>query len=231
MKIASVALLATFAAAAQGFSVTMSSIGYLDKLAGGSVQLSSFGSSSGYAPAPSPMPYSAPSSYGAPAPAPASSSYTSAFANAPGNKDLDYLKTLAGGNSMKGGRNYAGVASSFRALASGNLYLDALKGQTMAPASYSTNNGYSAPQSYGAAAPSPMPYSAPSSYSAPAPSSSYGSSAPAPAFGGYLDNLNGAVSSSYSTMQNSFASATNYNGVNPKPKSAQSAFGGYLQNL
>lgn len=208
MKISTIAIIALFAANAQGFSVTMmSSLGYLDKLNGASW------SSPSWTPAPSPMPYSAPSysapSYGSPTPAPAPATYRSIHADAPANSDLNYLKTLGGGATMKSGRNYSGVSSYFRQTRSGSSYLDALKDAVMAPASYSA-------PSYSAPTPS---YAAPTPSYDPTPSYSYGSSsAPAPANGSYLDNLGGS---------SSFGSSS----YGSKPSSGRGAFGSYLDSL
>lgn len=182
MKIFVITTFAAMVSNVMGFSVTMSSIGYLDNLSSGSISIPSYGNSAAPSPmpygAPSPMPYGAPSpmSYSAPAPAPAP--YRSPFADQPANSDLDYLKTLSGGGSMKSGRNFSGVSSYFRPV-QGITYIETLKDKVMAPPSYSVGG-------------------------APAPVSSYsygGSSTPAPApapsrpsrglagFGSYLDNL------------------------------------------
>jgi hypothetical protein len=266
MKFTATAIVAFLAASANGFSVSMSSIGYLDNLSKGS-GLSSFSSYSAPAPAPAsyaPTPSYAPApasySYGsAPAPAPASS-YQSSFANLPVNKDVDYMKSLNTGSAMKSGSNYSGLSQTYRTSQgfAQATYLDALTG--------TSSGGYSSPQGWGtpaAPAPAPMPYSAPS-YSAPAPASysygspapapasySYGSPAPAPASysygspapapmssdnGSYLSNLGKAapMSDSYSSMHQSFASATtesSYSSFGSKPKAPRSAFGSYLENL
>lgn len=205
MKFPVAAVMAVCAASTvQGFSITMSS--YLDNL-GATGGLSSFAPSGGYS-APAPPTYSAPApSYAAPA-APAPAPYQSAFADAPANSDLNYMASLGSGGQMKSGPNFSGVSSSFTPVTqsiSNSVYLDNLKGAAMT--------------SFAGASPA--------SYSAPAPAS-YQSSAPAPApvnTGSYLENLSGsgsAVSSSYSSMQNSFAAATT---------AAPASTAGYLGSL
>lgn len=177
---------------AGGFSITMSS--YLDNLNTGASHLSSFGSSSApappaYAPAPSyAQPAAAPATPSYAPPTPAAAPYTSPFANLPASSSLDYLKTVGGGNQMKGGRNFSGVSSYFRpTYSTGNsAYLDDLKGRVMtssspapaAPAPY---------QSSFASPPAPAPQ-APAPYQssfaqppAPAPYQSSFASPPAPA--------------------------------------------------
>jgi len=126
------------------------------------------------------------------------------------NNDLQYIKSLGGGNAMKSGNNYSGVSSTFRPTGSGSQYMEALKEKAMAPASYSSSSSYSYNSYVEEANAAPVP---------------------APVNGSYLDS-NGPVSSSYGSMNNSFAKATkNYMGVNPRPRATQSAFGSYVERL
>jgi hypothetical protein len=126
------------------------------------------------------------------------------------NNDLQYIKSLGGGNAMKSGNNYSGVSSTFRPTGSGSQYMEALKQKSMAPASYSSSSSYSYNSYVEEANAAPVP---------------------APFNGSYLDS-NGPVSSSYGSMNNSFAKATNnYMGVNPRPRATQSAFGSYIEKL
>jgi hypothetical protein len=197
MNFLSVTVIALVIASTNGFSVTMSSIGYLDNLAKGSVQLSSFATTSA-PPAPAPAaawsgssyapPAAAPSSYSygstAAPPAPAPAQYKSSLADAPANNDLHYLKTLGGGSSVKSGRNYSGVSSYFRTITSATSYTDNLKGKTMAPASYT----FSAPPPPQQQAAWGMPPSPPPAAATPPPTPPP-SKAAVRGFGSYLDNL------------------------------------------
>lgn len=211
MKFSTAAIVAALAATAHGFSLTMSSIGYLENLGKSGSGLTSFAPSSGSsysygAPAPAPASYSygggapapAPASYsyggGAPAQAPAPAPYKSSFADMPANSSTNYISTIGGGSKMKSGKNYAGVSRSFRP-ATGfaqSGYLEGIKGKTMQSSGYSSTPSYGSSSSYSygqPAAPAPAPYSSSYSYGgsaapAPAPQSSYsygGSAAPAPA--------------------------------------------------
>jgi hypothetical protein len=260
MKFSTAAIVAALAATAHGFSLTMSSIGYLENLGKSGSGLTSFAPSSGSsysygAPAPAPASYSyggapapapAPASYsyggGAPAPAP----YKSSFADMPANSNVNYISTIGGGSKMKSGKNYAGVSRSFRPSTGGfgqSSYLDGIKGKTMQSSSYSSTPSYGSSSSYSygqPAAPAPAPYSSSYSYGgsaapAPAPQSSYsygGSAAPAPApaNGSYLDNLSAAGGSARGAAQSS-----SYSGMRSTfSKSAQpmaSATGSYLSQL
>lgn len=104
MKFSSCTIAALFAAPVVGFTVTMSSVAYLDRISTG-------GGLTSFAPS-TPANYS-PASYSAPAPAPAP--YKSPFADLPPSNDINYMQNLAGGNAMKPGKNYSGVSRKFTA--------------------------------------------------------------------------------------------------------------------
>jgi hypothetical protein len=258
MKFYTAAIVAALAASAHGFSLTMSSIGYLENLGKSGSGLTSFAPSSGSsysygAPAPAapasysygggaPAPVPAPASYsfggGAPAPAP----YKSSFADMPANSSTNYIGTIGGGGKMKSGLNYAGVSRSFRASTGGfgqSSYLDGIKDKTMLSSGYSSTPSYGSSSSYSygqPAAPAPAPYSSSYSYGgsavpAPAPQSSYsygGSAAPAPA------PVNGSYLDNLSARGS--AQSSSYSGMrNTFSKSAAQpmagATGSYLSQL
>jgi hypothetical protein len=140
----------------------------------------------------------------------------------PANNNVNYMGALAGGNKMKSGKNFSGVSSTFRQTSTGqSSYLDGIKGKTMQTSSYTSssygstnNNSYS----YGQSAP------------APAYTSSFAPAPAAPNSGSYLENLNrgAAMSSSYSSMQNSFSAAP---GSAQPSKPAATTSAGYLASL
>jgi hypothetical protein len=106
MKLSVSMIAALMVAPAVGFTVTMSSVAYLDRISVGG-GLSSF----------APASYS-PASYSPPAPASAPAPYISPFANLPPSNDLNYMKNLGGGNAMKSGKNFSGVSRKFTASSS-----------------------------------------------------------------------------------------------------------------
>jgi hypothetical protein len=138
MKLSRCVIAALFVAPVVGFSVTMSSVSYLEGL-------TSFAAST---PA-----YYSPATYSAPAPAPVP--YKSPFADLPPSSDINYIKNIAGGNAMKSGKNYSGVSRKFTTASSALPY---------APASPSTSTQAPAPApapyvSSFASAPAPAPAS------------------------------------------------------------------------
>ena len=155
------AIVAVTVASASAFSVTMSSIGYLSNL-GSSGGLTSFAPPAGSAPAaPAPASYQAPAPAPAPAPAastpaPASAPYVSGFANVAPSNGLNYLGGLGGGGSMKSGRNFSGVSSSFKPTNTGPSYLANLPGQVM-QSTYGSAAAPAQPSYSQPAAPAPQP--------------------------------------------------------------------------
>jgi hypothetical protein len=142
----------------------------------------------------------------------------------PANNSVNYMGALAGGNKMKSGKNFSGVSSTFRqSNTRQSSYLDGIKGKTMQTSSYTFSSSYGSTNnnsySYGQSAP------------APAYTSSFAPAPAAPNSGSYLENLNrgAAMSSSYSSMQNSFSAASGSAQQPSKPAATTSA--GYLASL